>query len=167
MRLKDVDKDTLHRIEKFVQEKKNVIPVKSDGGEDLVKAVKREFGIMLSPSQIYKLQRGIKTYRVNLPSHLAEDLRIRYGSVGNAIKKLAPLLEKPKELHGDLERMWRILLEKGKVTDSEFSEIFKDWNDKYHLLGQLFKIGFAYREGKYIVATTIKYDPILYYMLGF
>ena len=162
MRLRDIPKEDLERIRKYIKENEKILPVKSNvGGMDLIKGIKIHFGYDLSAPQIYKLRKGIRTYRVNLPEDVAEDLERRYGSVGKAIKKLAPLIAKPKELSGRVEEMWKILLDKGKVTDEEFYEIFKDWDDKYQLLRELFKLGFAHREGNKIVATPYKWNPLL------
>ena len=158
--LKLIPKETLEKIEKFVQEnKKKIVVYSKGGGNDLVKEIKKRFGYDLSPQQIYKLQRGIKIYRVNLPSYVAEQLKDKYGSVGNGIKHLADLLAEPQDMPEDLKRAWKILFKVKQFTPKEVPELLKDFEDPYGILRELAKIGYVHREGEYFIATDYKYNP--------
>lgn len=162
--LKFIPKEVLHEIEKFVQENKKVIPVYSkNGGYDLVKAVKEKFGYELSAQQIYKLQKGIHTYRVNLPDFVAEQLKEKYGSVGKGIKHLAGLLAEP-DMPDELKRAWRKLLKVRQFTSEEIPELLEDFNDPYRIIRELSKLGYVHREGAYFVVTEHKYNPIVAYL---
>ena len=163
--LKLIPEEKLHEIEKFVQEKKKEIVVYSKGGGyDLVKAIKEKFDVDLSPQQIYKLQKGIKIYRVNLPSYVAEQLKDRYGSVGSGIKHLAAELAEPKDMPEELKRAWKRLFKVRQFTGKEIEELLKDFDEPYKVIRELMKIGYIHREGEYYVVTDYKYNPFLAYL---
>jgi len=163
--LNKIPKEKLIEIEKFVQEMKNKVPVVSDG-ENLVDLVEKKFGIRLSPNQIYKLQRGIKTYRISLPMHVAEKLKREYGSVGEGIKKIAKIYSGlSPDIPEHLREPYEILLKKKVVKISEVEDVLKDFDDPWGIIKELARLGLVYRDKDEFVISRFKRDPILEFFL--
>ena len=145
MRLSDIPKAKLERIKRYVQEQKGKIPVVSEG-ESLVKKVKEEFGVELSPQQIYLLQRGYITKRVRIPEDLALELEKKYGSITAGIKKtlaLAQQMEMPK-IPATLRPVWEAL--KGKTLsyhDAVIKIADTGYPDPDGAIRELFRLGYG------------------------
>ena len=147
VRLSEIPREKLEEIERFVRENKAKYPVVSEG-ENLVDMVEREFGVRLSPQQIYRLQRGIHTVRVSVPVDVAEELERRYGSVGAGIKKVLGMArEMMEEPPARLRPAWEAL--RGRTLsyhDAVKAIADLGYEDPDRVIGELFRLGYGVNE---------------------
>ncbi len=168
VRLSDIPKDKLLEIEKFVQEMKGKVPVVSEGENDLVRMVKEKFGVELSPSQIYKLQKGVKTYRVSLPLHVVEKLKREYGSVGEGIKQLVKIFDHmTPNIPENLRKPYELLLSRRTVSVQEVEELLKDFGNPWDILRELSRLGLVRRVGDKFEIYKYRRDPLLEFFMSF
>ena len=177
VRLADIPPDVLKKIEQFVKEYKRVYPVTSRPKEDgttiktMVDAVEEEFGYRLSPSQIYALQKGEKTYRVKLDVEAIQQLEKEFGSVSKGVKEVLKFF-KAQKIPNHLKKPYEALLQKGELTPAEVEEVLlpfvKESREAWRIVGELSRLGYITRDrkGKYIV-HKFRRDPVLELMMGF
>ena len=171
VRLSDIPEKVLAEIEKFVKEQKGKVPVTSQGDiETLPDLVEKKFGYRLSPSQIYTLQKGEKTYRVKLDIETIRELEEKFGSVGAGVKKLLKYYGKQK-LPPKLREPYKVLASKGELTPPEIEELLlpfvKESREVWTIVRDLAKHGYLTRskDGKYIV-HKFRRDPAIELIMG-
>jgi len=170
VRLSDIPEETLKEIEKFVRENKMKIPVVSKG-ENLVDLVEKRFGYRLSPSQIYSLQRGQKTYRVKLDIGTVRELEERFGSVGKGIKEMVKFY-KGQKIPDRLKEPYKALLNKGVLKSDEVEEVLlpfvKDSKEAWKIISELSRLGYVTRDknGNFVI-HKFRRDPLIELMMGF
>ena len=169
-RLSEIPEDMLKEIEKFVKEKKGEVPVTTSPREDgsriktLLDLVEEKFGYRLSPSQIYDLQRGAKTYRVKVDIETVRELEEHFGSVGKGIKQMLKFYG-AQRLPPHLKEPHRVLLEKGEVSPAEVEELLlpfvKESREAWKIIGELSRLGYVTRneKGNYVV-HKFRRDPV-------
>ena len=174
-RLSEIPEETLKEIQDFVKRNKGVIPVTTTPTEDgtkietLPEAVEKKFGYKLSPSQIYDLQRGTKTYKVKVDMETVRELERTYGNVGAGIKKVLKFY-KTSMLPEHLRKPHEALVSKEKLTASELEEVLapfvKESREAWKIVGELSRLGFMRRdkEGNYIF-SRFRRDPFLEFLL--
>ena len=172
VRLKDIPEETLKEIERFIKENSDKYPVWNDTEENLVKLIEKKFGYKLSPSQVYALRKGEKTYRIKLDIEAIRALEEEFGSVSAGIKKLLKYY-KTIQLPSHLKKYHKALLSKGnELTSEEIVEalkpLCKDENEIWRIVGELRKRGYIDRDrkGKYII-HEVGIDPMLQIALMF
>ena len=170
VRLSDIPEDVLKEIEKFVREKKGEVPVTTSPKEDgsriktLPDLVEEKFGYRLSPSQIYDLQRGEKTYRVKVDMETVRELEERFGSVGKGIKQMLKFYG-PQQLPPHLKEPHEVLLEKGELSPAEVEELLLPFvgesREAWKIIGELSKLGYVSRDekGNFII-HKFRRDPV-------
>lgn len=182
VRLSDIPEKVLAEIEKFVKEQKGKVPVTSQGDiETLPDLVEKKFGYRLSPSQIYTLQKGEKTYRVKLDIETIKELEERFGSVGAGVKKLLKYYGKQK-IPDRLREPYRVLLKEDKrkrkanegdgLTPEEIKSLLKPFvqneQEAWKIITELGRLGYVSRnkEGNYII-HEFRRDPVVELLMGF
>ena len=170
VRLSDIPENVLKEIEKFVREKKGEVPVTTSPREDgsmiktLPDLVEEKFGYRLSPSQIYDLQRGAKTYRVKVDIETVRELEEHFGSVGKGIKQMLKFYS-AQRLPPHLRKPHEVLLKKEKISPSEIEELLlpfvKESREVWKIVGELSKLGYITRdkEGNFVI-SRFRRDPV-------
>jgi len=174
-RLSEIPEETLKEIQEFVKRNKGVIPVTTTPAEDgmrietLPEAVEKKFGYKLSPSQIYDLQRGTKTYKVKVDMETVRELERLYGNVGAGIKKVLKFY-KTSVLPEHLRKAHEALVSKEKLTADEVVEVVlpfvKNDQEVWKVVGELSRLGYVRRDraGNYIF-SRFRRDPFLEFLL--
>jgi len=157
VRLSDIPKEKLKKIERFVRQQKGKVPVTGGGWgidpetgkkvyvKNLVELVEEKFGVRLSPAQIYALQRGRRKKKVVLEKDVAEWLEEKFGSVSKGIREVARIAEKimaeppPKYKHAVSQLGGRTLDYDEAVW--ELKQLGYENPDE--VIRELFRLGFA------------------------
>jgi len=166
MRLRDIPKDKLEKIEKFVKEKRGKVPVVSDA-ENLVDLIEKKCGVRLSPQQVYRLQRGGRVYRVALPEDAAATLKRRFGGVAEGLRKLVSEYVRSigREMPAELVEAHEKLLaaaKNGKIKIRDVPECLGVPEEKaWEIVRELSKRNLVFRDDDCYVVYETPHDPML------
>lgn len=159
-RLREVPKNLLKQIKRFVLQNKTKYPV-SPG--IMAEEIRKRFCVELSNNMIYRLMRPSKK-KVLLPEDVVEALEKHYGSVGDGIKQVIRItrmfvVDPPDRYRRIVDQLDGVCMEH-EVMLREIRMM--GYEEPYRALQELFRDGFIYRDGeKYCVTRTPRRQDVM------
>ncbi len=150
MRLSDIPDDKLQQIKEWIEQHKKVYPVTSgDPTKSMVYKIKEQFGVELSPSQIYTLMKGYRTVKVKLTEDTIKEIERVFGDLNkglNSVSKIISIsLTSPSQ---DMLEVINQFQEDKQYTYSEIEQTVKKvkGDSAYKYIGEMFKKGYFIRD---------------------